>query len=413
MISLNKPSKSQTELTQLLAGPNIGSAGSAARRIAKVICARGSITAANLASRTGLARSTISTALTEMRQSGIVVETLMDMGPKDVGRPQKMITLNPDAGTIVGLHLSLIEINIAVLDVAHNMICKHTVPLKRDYCPEVAATSAYEAVQKLYEQYDLNFSGLLGVGVSVSGPVSPAGQILHSSILPTWAGQNVREVFEPIFQRPITAMNEANCSAIAEMTWGVAQGYPDFVFITIDLGVGGAVVQQGRIVTGVAGGAGEFGHFCVIPDGDICRCGNRGCLETIASFNRPLKELSKLHGRILTLEDSIELARSGDETAIRLIKETGKNAGWGLSIISTALNPPLIIIGGTMALAGALLMDPLIEAYERHVMIKSKDLPEDLRPRITKGHFTVDDSLRGAAGLVLHSIGDVLENKAV
>ena len=87
--------------------------------------------------------------------------------------------------------------------------------------------------------------GLLGVGVSVSAPVRPDGRVLRASILPTWAGVNLREVFGPALQRPIYADNESNCAALAEMMWGAAVGHEDFVLFKIDLGVGGAIVQAG------------------------------------------------------------------------------------------------------------------------------------------------------------------------
>ena len=83
---------------------------------------------------------------------------------------------------------------------------------------------------------------LLGVGIAVSGPVAPDGRIQRASIVPIWAGVNVREVFEPALERPIFADNESNCSAIAEMTWGAAIGVEDFVLFKIDVGVGGAIV---------------------------------------------------------------------------------------------------------------------------------------------------------------------------
>jgi predicted NBD/HSP70 family sugar kinase len=402
-----RSSNSRNELTHLLAE---SSAGTAAGRIARELCARGSITAADLALKTGLARSTISTALREMRHSGVVVEPALESQvPRRVGRPIQLVALNPNAGTTVGIHLGLVEITIAVVDVAHNVICKHTIDVERDYDPEVAADRAYIDVQNIYQQHGLSYSGLLGVGVSVSGPVSASGRILHSSILPKWAGKNVRDIFDPVFQRPIAAENESTCAAIAEMTWGVAQGYPDFVYVKVELGFGGAIVQQGRIITGVAGGAGEFGHMCVVPNGEICRCGNRGCLETIASFIRPLESLSSLHGRALDLDEFIAMARDGDETVLRLVRETAENVGWGLSIISTALNPPLIIVGGHFAVEEDFFMEPLTEAYERHVMIKSENQPREQRTQIITGRFTEDDSIRGAAGLILHLIGDVLK----
>ena len=81
--------------------------------------------------------------------------------------------------------------------------------------------------------------------------------------------------------------NESNCAALAEMMWGAAVGYSDFVLFKIDRGVGGAIVSGGRVITGIAGGGGEFGHIVIDPNGELCRCGNRGCLELYASMRSP------------------------------------------------------------------------------------------------------------------------------
>jgi predicted NBD/HSP70 family sugar kinase len=100
------------------------------------------------------------------------------------------------------------------------------------------------------------------------------------------------------------------------------------------------------------------------PEGDLCRCGNRGCLELYASFARPLEQMSRLHGRRMTMDEVILLAEQGDLGARRLIEDIAEIAGRGLGMIGTVLNPPLIIVGGRMALAGDILMAPLTRAYE-------------------------------------------------
>ena len=243
------------------------------------------------------------------------------------------------------------------------------------------------------------------MGVSVSGPVSPEGVVQRASIVPTWAGVKIQDVFGPALKQPIFADNESNCSAIAEMMWGAAVGCEDFVLFKIDLGVGGAIVQQGRVVTGIAGGAGEFGHISIDPSGDLCRCGNRGCLEIYASFKRPLEQIERVKGRRLTMDDVIRMAEEGDVGALRMIEDTAESAGRGLGMIGSILNPPLIIIGGRMALAGDILLSPLIAAYERHTLIKSRDVAAGCRTRIIIGKHTENDALLGAVGLALSHHG--------
>jgi len=382
------------------------SSGAPASRIVRAMSQRGALSAAQIARLTGLARSTVSTALSDLRKSGIVVEVGgQEDSAKGVGRPATALTLNPEAGTCVGIHIALDEVRMIVADVSHSVIFEQIMPAGRDYSPEHAAAMTKEAITKVYTENGLPPSGLLGVGVSVSGPVSPGGDVQRASIVPTWAGVNIKRVFGPVLERPIFADNESNCAALAEMMWGAAVGHEDFVLFKIDRGVGGAIVSGGRVITGVAGGAGEFGHMTLEADGDLCRCGNRGCLEIYASLLRPLEQLSRVHGRPMTIDDAILLVEQGDVGARRLIEDTAAVAGRGLGLIGTILNPPLIIIGGRIALVGDILLAPLIEAYEKHTLIKARDLSEPLRTRITIGKFTENDALLGAVGLVLRDQG--------
>jgi predicted NBD/HSP70 family sugar kinase len=218
---------------------------------------------------------------------------------------------------------------------------------------------------------------------------------------------NVRDVFEPALERPIFADNESNCAAIAEMTWGAAVGVEDFVLFKIDVGVGGAIVSHGRVLTGIAGAGGEFGHMTIDPEGDLCRCGNRGCLELTASLNPALEIAARLLGRAVTIDDLIAMAKAGDVGCARLIADAAEIAGRGLGMIGAILNPGLIVLGGRGALAGPLLIDPLTASYERHTLIKRQDVPESQRVRFVVGRFTLNDSLMGAVALVLRRHGRV------
>jgi predicted NBD/HSP70 family sugar kinase len=383
-------------------------AGSPESLIVRCLSQRGALSAAQIARFTGLARSTVSTVLAGLRKSGMVVEASGPVdGAKGVGRPAAALALNPEAGSCVGIHLGLDELRLIVADVSHSVIAEQTIPMGVDYPPSRAVQMAKDAIAQSYLENGIPVSGLLGVGVSVSGPVSPEGVVQRASIVPTWAGVKIQDVFGPALKQPIFADNESNCSAIAEMMWGAAIGCEDFILFKIDFGVGGAIVQQGRVVTGIAGGAGEFGHISIDPSGDLCRCGNRGCLELYASFKRPLEQIERVKGRRLTMDDAIRLAEEGDVGAVRMIEDTAESAGRGLGMIGSILNPPLIVIGGRMALAGDILLSPLVAAYERHTLIKSRDVAPGSRTRIIIGKHTKNDALLGAVGLALSHHGQL------
>jgi predicted NBD/HSP70 family sugar kinase len=394
---------SGSRLQQLLADRHAGSPGNL---IVRTLSERGATSAADISRQTGLARSTVSTALHELRRSGIVVESTGETrAGKGVGRPATTLTLNPEAGTCVGLHLGIEELRVCLADVSHSVIDEQIVRLGPDYRADQAAKAAKHAISALYRDSGLPYSGLLGVGVSVSGPVGSEGLLQRASILPAWAGINITQLFARALERPVFTDNESNCAAIAEMMWGAAVGRDDFVLFKIDLGVGGAIVSGGRVITGAAGGAGEFGHISMKEDGELCRCGNRGCLELAASFKAPLEQMSRLHGRAMTMDDVILLAEQGDVGALRLITDCGEAAGGGLAVICTIVNPPLVIIGGRMALAGDIILKPLIRVFERQTLIKSADVSESSRTKIMVGKHTENDSLLGAVGLVLRNHG--------
>lgn len=254
---------SESRLCQLLADQHSGSPGN---RIVRVLGTRGAVSAADIARLTGLARSTVSTALVELRRSGLVVDGASEhVRDRGVGRPATKLTLNPTAGTCVGIHLELSDIQIVLAEVSHSVIAEQTIELGPDYRPDHAIRVLRDAVARLYRDNGLSVSGLIGTGISISAPVSPDGTVQRSSILPVWTGVNARARFEPILKRPVYVDNESNCAAVAEMMWGAAAGFDDFVLFKIDLGVGGAIVSRGRIVTGIAGGAGEFGHITIDP----------------------------------------------------------------------------------------------------------------------------------------------------
>lgn len=383
-----------------------------AGRIVRILRERGGLSAAEIARLTGLAKSTVSGTLAELRASGVVVEAPAPVVHRrtGVGRPSTLLTLNPNAGTCVGILVGLNHIQVIVADVSHAVLSDKTTMMETDYSIGEAIAVAYRSVSEAYSEQGLSMDSLLGAGIAVAGPVNPLdGRMLRASGLPTWVGISVTEEFSRAFKCPIVVDNESNCSALAEMTWGAAVGYDDFVMFTLDVGVGGAIVANGRVLRGIAGGGGEFGHMSLDPQGDLCRCGNRGCLELYASFQHPLDLARSRLGRKASVEEVITLAVEGDIGFQRLIEDTAETAGRGLGVICTAINPGLIIVGGRLALAGELMMKPLRAAFDKHTLVKWSDVPPGSRTDFRIARFIQNDACMGAVGLVLRQ-HDALHN---
>jgi predicted NBD/HSP70 family sugar kinase len=373
--------------------------GTVAAQVVDTLSRNGGMSAAQIARLTGLARSTVSAAVNQLKQSQVVVE-VERMSMEGAGRPGTLLALNPQAGTCVGVNLRDCEIQFVVADMSHSFIAERRFAVNLDYEPEKALNIVKDAFEGFYKANGLSRRSLLGAGIAVPGPISRDGVLQRGGILPKWAGLNIKTLFSPVFDAPVLAENESNCAALAELKWGAARGVSDFVIFKMDVGVGGAIVNNGAVITGVSGGAGEFGHVSINPDGDLCRCGNRGCLELYASFVKPIDQLSRVHRKPITIESAIALAEEGDAGAMRMIADVAEYGGRGLAMVGTIINPPLVIVGGRLALAGEMLLAPMRKTYERHTLIKPHD---GIPTSIIVGKFTENDSLLGAVGLVLDS----------
>jgi len=381
-------------------------AGTPSGRIVRTLIEKGPLSAREIGLSTGLAKSTVSTALAGLRAVSMVVDRPPNRQNHGVGRPATTVSLNPQAGTCVGLLIGAEHMQLIVADVSHAVLFDRTLLLGVDHKVEEVPGKAAVMLAQAYAELGLSRDTLLGVGIAVGGPVNPMdGRMLRPGGMPNWAGVDIRARFEPVLQQAVFADNESNCSAIAEMTWGAAAGYEDFVFFTVDLGVGGAIVAHGRVVTGIAGGAGEFGHISIDPEGELCRCGNRGCLELQASLRKPLELASRRFGRAVGSEELIELALGGDVGCQRLLTDTAEAAGRGLAMVGSAINPGLVVLGGRAALAGELFMAPLEAAYDHHTLVKRSDVAPEAQTRFVASRYTRNSACMGAVGMVLRHYG--------
>jgi predicted NBD/HSP70 family sugar kinase len=371
-------------------------------RVVRALSGHGAVSAAQIARTTGLARSTVSTILADLKRSSLVVE--VETRSPGIGRPALAHSLNPEAGTCLGVLLGRNELRVVLADVAHNIIADVAIPLERDYKPERATRTAKQAIDNIYKEHSLPYSGLLGVGFAVSAPIAASGRIMQSSPLPGWHGVDLRATFEPVLQKPIFADNESNCAALAEMMWGAAAGFENFVLFKLDLDIGGAIVVNGKVLTGVAGTAGEFGHMVLDPRGDLCTCGNRGCMELYCSGTAILSVAERRLARSIGLAEFVRMAQAGDVGFQRLLEDAGEAAGRGLAAVGTILNPGLFVISGGMAAAGAMLLAPIRSAYGRHTLVKPSD-GEATNPSFVTGRFLDNDNCLGAVGLVLRHHG--------
>jgi glucokinase len=249
------------------------------------------------------------------------------------------------------------------------------------------------------------------IGVGAAGLVEwPGGRACwapHNS----YRGLELRRLLHERTGLPTTIDNDANAAAWAESRFGAGAGAGDLVLLTVGTGIGGGLVLDGRIYHGVRGFAGELGHLIVAPDGDRCACGNRGCLEAMASgstLGRLGREAAAADpgGRLATLaggpdrvtgEVVFAAAGEGDKVALALFERAGHWLGVGLASLVTVFDPDLVVVGGGVAATGELLLAPARASFERYVHGRAhRQLPPVVQARLGD-----DAGLVGAATLAL------------
>lgn len=377
-------------------------------KILRTIASVGSVSATDLVKKTGLARSTVSTILTELKINAIIFETETRNG--GLGRPTKIISLNPTQAYCAGVLLGLSEIRIAVCDLGHNVIADVWFEMHEDYTPQEAAIRVQEQLVVECAKLGITIRDLLGVGLAISAPVSYEGAVLNGSILPTWCGIDIAQIFAPHIECPLFAENESHCGALAEMTWGAAIGLSNFVLYKFDLGIGGAIVIDGAVQRGAYGNAAEFGHISLNPHGPLCKCGNRGCLETYAGGFNLMLMAEQATGERLSFDEFIKNAQTGVPPYDRLIQDAAEMAGWAIGITSTILSPPDIIIAGKIAAIGPGFLRAVEQNFEKHAVRPPAHAPHVRKPNFIIGKFLRnDDTVLGAVALVLHQHGLVVK----
>ena len=267
-------------------------------------------------------------------------------------------------------------------------------PVPEDLVAEVCKqiTNAMHPFKNDYE--------LTGVGIGAPngnyfrGTIEFAPNLKWKGIVP------LAQLFKDKLNLPAVLTNDANAAAIGEMIFGGAKDIKDFIFITLGTGLGSGIMVNGEMVYGHDGFAGEVGHVILIPDGRLCGCGRRGCVETYCSATGLIKTYQQLTGNNETVSSKyiFDIAKEGDKIAIDAFNYTGEMLGIALANSVAYTSPSTIFLFGGLALSGELIFKPTIESFEKNLLNifkkKIKILPSLLKEN--------DAALLGAASLIYH-----------
>jgi predicted NBD/HSP70 family sugar kinase len=367
-------------------------------RVVRAVRLAGSLTQAEIARGTGLSAATVSNIVRELRDNGTVEVTPTSSG----GRRARSVTLSGDAGIVVGVDFGHSHLRVAVGNLAHQVLAEQSEPIDVDASASEGFDRAEQLVGRLVESTGVDPDKVLGVGLGVPGPIDlDTGALGSSAILPGWAGINPRLELAERLRMPVQVDNDANLGALGELVWGGGRGVRDLAYIKVASGVGAGLVIDSRIYRGPGGTAGEIGHITLDEAGPVCRCGNRGCLETFTAARYVLELLRASHGADLTMPRMVQLAREGDPGCRRVIADVGRHIGMGVASLCNLLNPSRVVLGGDLAEAGELVLGPIRESVARYAIPSAAR-----RLAIVPGSLGARAEVLGALALALSEVGD-------
>jgi predicted NBD/HSP70 family sugar kinase len=341
-------------------------------RVIDALRRSGTATRTELARSTGLSRTTVATLVAHLQAAGLVVEPAGDDAATRSGgrgRPPGLLRLDASAGTALGIDFGHTHVRVALADLSSTLLAETAAPVEVDHEADPALDTAAALVTEVLERAGIERARVVGAGMGLPGPYDRARGVINSStILPGWVGRNVADELGRRIGVQVEVDNNANLGALGELVFGAGRDVANAVYVKISTGIGAGLILGGAVYRGATGIAGELGHVQVRPDGVVCNCGGRGCLQTVAAVPVLLAAARAAHGPDLTLTGLIELVEAGDFGARRIVGEAGRAVGRELADLCNHINPEAIIVGGQLSAAGEPLLAGIREAIDRHAL---------------------------------------------
>ena len=269
---------------------------------------------------------------------------------------------------VFGVDIGGTTVKIGIFTDDGKLLDKWEIPTRTDEGGKYILSDIAESVEDRRVEMGIDKKGVLGVGMGVPGPVRADGTVLRCVNL-GWGIFNVEEELSKLTGYVVKAGNDANMAALGEMWQGGGKGHRNIVMVTLGTGVGGGIIINGKMISGVNGAGGEIGHICVNDsETEKCGCGNTGCLEQYTSATGIVRSAnillnttdkpSKLRTvQYISAKEIFDAAKDGDELAASLVENHGKVLGKALAQIACVVDPEIFVIGGGVSRAGDILVD--------------------------------------------------------
>ena len=345
------------------------------KKILSLLHTNGHTSATELAKSLKISLPTCIVLLNDLISSGYL--TNIGVGESSGGRKPSLYGLSEDVLYVIACDFARYSANMAIFD-CYNKFVTPIVQIDTHIDDPQLTDKLFMAAKKLMADHGISEEKVFGLGVDMPGLINSKTGINYT--IKDKKRQNIGRDLKQKFNKPVYIDNDARMHAYGEFQFGAAKRYKDAIIIHWSWGLGLGIFVNGQLCSGKNGFAGEFSHIPMVENGELCICGKRGCLETIASSNTIMKrvaqgfedkEVSALinqfaaHPEKVTPEDVILSARMGDEFCISILNEIGKSLGKGLSYIIQLLNPEVIVLSGPLSKAKQYVLSPIQQSLNR------------------------------------------------
>lgn len=362
------------------------------------------ISRADVARATGLTKTTVSNIVVDLMGEGLVEEN--GFGASEGGKPPILLRAVDEARHYMGIDLADSIFRGATVNLRGEIKKRAHKPMENGD-GETALSVVYELIDQLLTDSEVP---VRGIGVGAPGLMNPVQGVVRRSVNLDWRDLHLRELLEERYKLPCHIANDCQAAALGEYTFGENNQTTDMAVVKVGRGIGSGIIMNGVLFFGSGYGAGEIGHLVVVNEGEVCACGNRGCLETIASTRAIVKKaqeiartnpnslLNQIASKPAEINTNavLEAFRTGDPDMQKLITEAGTYLGAGMASLVSVLNVKHIVIAGSISRFG----DTLLEAIKAELVKHSMSIMAE-ETDVWISSLGQDIVIKGAASLVL------------
>ena len=370
-------------------------------RVLGVLREHGALSRGQIARAVGLSRTTLSEITSSLLLRGAIVVVDTDRAKREgSGRPAERLALDPASGQFMGVDFGHRRVHVAVADASHEIVASGSDRYDDDTPWSTRLDVAFRLIDRLSAESGVHYGALQGIGIGVPGPypTTPGELVIapHESAAAGRPEAPAQGEFAERFGAPVIVDNNTRLAALAEAIFG-SSSVEDLLYLRLSDGVGGGLVVGGRLVTGSSGLAGELGHVTVDPNGVECRCGKRGCVETLASVPAVLASCRDLGLAVHDLDDLAAAVGRSHPIADQVLRAAGSAVGRVLGAAAMVLDPADIVIGGEIARVAPVVLQ------QAAATIAFEHFPRAPGPVVRGAQLSDDDGALGALAALFHN----------